>query len=122
MTIDRATMSEMRVGSFVHTADGERIGSVKEVRGGCFKVDAPMRPDFWLTTDCVTSATGGQVRLNVSKDRLSDYKVDGPGEGDDTTDRGIHGSTVVTGERSTTDRDRLSTPSWDDAGTIYRQR
>ncbi len=67
------------VGAEVYTSDGDKLGKVKEVSGGCFKVDASMRPDYWLASDCATSATGSEVRLNIAKDRLGDAKVDGPG-------------------------------------------
>ena len=66
------------VGTEVITADGDKLGTVKEVSSSCFKVDAKMRPDYWLGTDCIASASGGAVRLNVPKDRLNDAKVEGP--------------------------------------------
>ncbi len=81
------------VGATVYTADGDKLGTVKEVAGGCFKVDASMRPDYWLASDCVTSTTGDQVRLTVTKDTLDVAKVEGPGH------TGIHrhdaGDTVL---------------------------
>ena len=66
------------VGAEVYTAEGDKLGTVKEVSGSCFKVDASMRPDYWLASDCITSTTGSEVRLNVPKDRLDDAKVEGP--------------------------------------------
>ncbi len=66
------------MGAAVYTADGDRLGTVKEVVGGCFKVDARMQPDYWLASDCITSTTGTEVRLNVAKDELGDAKMDGP--------------------------------------------
>jgi hypothetical protein len=66
------------VGTKVMTADGEELGKVKETMGGCFKVDAPMQPDYWLGTDCIRDSTGGIVRLSFRKDELGDRKEDGP--------------------------------------------
>ncbi len=66
------------VGAKVVTADGDELGKVKEVAGGCFKVDAKMAPDYWLGTDCISASTGGDVRLNVTKDHIGDVKMDGP--------------------------------------------
>jgi hypothetical protein len=71
-------------GARVITADGDELGKVKEVsgdcfKGDCFKVDARMRPDYWLAADCVASSSGDEVRLSINKDRIGDAKVDGPG-------------------------------------------
>jgi hypothetical protein len=66
--------------------DGEQLGTVKEVRGRCFKVDAPMAPDYWLSVDNISSRTGGQVMLRFNKDQVGDYKVGEPDEVD--TDAG----------------------------------
>jgi hypothetical protein len=53
-------------GARVMTADGDELGKVKEVSGGCFKVDA-------------ASSSADEVRLSIDKDRVGDAKVDGPG-------------------------------------------
>ena len=41
------------VGTEVMTLDGDTLGTVKEVSGSCFKVDAPLRPDYWLGIDTI---------------------------------------------------------------------
>jgi hypothetical protein len=66
------------VGAEVYTADGDKLGTVKEVAGTCFKVDARMQPDYWLARDCVASSAGNDVRLTFDKDRLDAAKVEGP--------------------------------------------
>jgi hypothetical protein len=66
------------VGARVVTADGEQLGTVKEVAGGCFKVDASMQPDYWLGSDCIASATPSDVRLSITQDQLDGVKVDAP--------------------------------------------
>ena len=73
------------VGAEVTTVDGEKLGTVKEVSGSCFKVDAPMRPDYWLGTDCIASTTGGTVRLSITKHQLGEAKDEGRRE-----HRGVH--------------------------------
>lgn len=55
---------EIRPGLEVHTEDGERIGSVKEVTPADIKVDAPMRPDFWLSRDHILSYTNERVTMD----------------------------------------------------------
>lgn len=76
------------VGAPVFTSDGNELGKVKEVAGTCFKVDASMRPDYWLGNDCITSSSTSEVRLNIPKDRVGDMKVDGPEHS------GVHRHTV----------------------------
>jgi hypothetical protein len=65
-------------GADVFTTDGDKIGEVKEVRQGSFKVNAPMQPDYWLPIHTVASSMGNRVTLNFTKDRLGDYKSDEP--------------------------------------------
>lgn len=72
-------MSSVAVGNPVHTSDGKDLGKVKEIVGGCFKVDAPMQPDYWLATDAVTgSSTDGGVTVRFTKDQLGEAKQEGP--------------------------------------------
>lgn len=70
--------SGVTVGDTVVTLDGDQLGRVAEVRGGYFKVDVSMRPDYWLRADAIRSTSGGQVVLGVDKDHLADYKIDNP--------------------------------------------
>jgi hypothetical protein len=62
----------------IFTSDGDKIGVVREVQGGFFKVNAAMQPDYWLPMHCISSATGNRVLLDFPKDRLGDYKTDNP--------------------------------------------
>ncbi len=62
----------------IYTSDGDRLGTVREIEGRSFKVDAPMQPDYWLPIDAVSSVTGNRVLLSFPKDRLGDHKADAP--------------------------------------------
>lgn len=66
------------VGAHVMTADRQELGTVKEVRGHAFKVDAPMRQDYWLGDSAVTTLAGDRVTLNFPKDQLDQYRLSGP--------------------------------------------
>lgn len=66
------------IGQPVYTNDGDRLGSVKEVQGAFFKVDAPMAPDYWLPVSSVSTATGNQVTLSFDTGHLGDYRTNGP--------------------------------------------
>ena len=64
-------------GDKVVTSDGEQLGKIKEVSGDCFKIDAPMQPDYWLATDTIASTLSGEIMLNFTKDSLGKEKADG---------------------------------------------
>jgi hypothetical protein len=65
-------------GAHVYTLDGDDLGTVKEVQGAYFKVDAPMQPDYWLRSDCIRTAAADRVELAFDKDHLGDFKVSDP--------------------------------------------
>jgi hypothetical protein len=70
--------SDPTLGAQVLSADGHELGTVKEVVGSAFKVDAEMQPDYWLGADCISSMTEDTVHLNISKEHLGDAKMDPP--------------------------------------------
>ena len=70
----------LAVGARVVTADGAELGTVKEVRGPAFKVDAPLQPDYWLGTACIATTGAGEVRLTITRAQLGEAKVTGPDE------------------------------------------
>jgi hypothetical protein len=83
-------------GCAVFTHDGDQIGAVKEVRGRFFKVDAPMRPDYWLSRDLVATATRDAVTLSVDKKHLGDVKVRKPDESEAVVEQPSSGASNST--------------------------
>lgn len=65
-------------GMDVVTSDGDHLGTVKEVRGPYFKVNAKMHPDYWLQREFVRANSEGQLVTEFDKDNLNDYKVKDP--------------------------------------------
>lgn len=65
-------------GMRVRTNDGDDLGTVKEVSGASFKVDAPMKKDYWLPSSSIQTQSDGALLLNFGKSRLNDYKRDSP--------------------------------------------
>ena len=86
-THDSGATEPLTIGCPVFTADGDEIGRVKEIRGRYFKVDAPMRPDYWLIYDVLTG--DGALRL---------YEVDLDGGGPERA------ADVITSVRQTLSR------------------
>ena len=77
MTNRGFTGTDAPVGAHVITADGEDLGTVKETKGDSFKVDAAMKPDYWLNCNFIQNSTANSVELTVTKDRLDTAKIEG---------------------------------------------
>jgi hypothetical protein len=65
-------------GSRLVSRDGQHIGTVKEVRGALFLVDAPMEKDYWLPLERAHLAPDGTAVLDMNHDAISDYKIGDP--------------------------------------------
>ncbi len=70
---------ELQAGMPVVTSDGEALGTIKEIRTGRFKVDAPMAPDYWLDRETVMDMTAEGYILSFERDRLDEMKRSDPG-------------------------------------------
>lgn len=68
-----------RPGEPVLAASGEYLGSVIEVSGSYFKVDAPMKRDYWLSCEYVAEHGTDGVRLSFSKGGVEEHKLSEPG-------------------------------------------
>lgn len=66
-------------GAPVFTRDGSALGSVAEVSGDYFKVNAPHARDFWLSREFLLRASGASAELDFDAEVLGDYKLEGPG-------------------------------------------
>ena len=76
MTTRRFTGTDAPIGAQVFTADGQDLGTVKESTSDGFKVDAAMKPDYWLACDFIQDSTANSVQLSVTKDRLDSAKIE----------------------------------------------
>ncbi|HEY6984846.1 MAG TPA: hypothetical protein VH375_02100, partial [Rhodanobacteraceae bacterium] len=56
-------------------ADRNLLGTVKEIQGDCFKIDAPLAPDYWLASDTIASVNGQNIMLRFGKDELDQRKM-----------------------------------------------
>jgi hypothetical protein len=77
MDLDRGAgmTHDIQVGWNILTQDGHEIGTVSELHGSHFKIDAPMQPDYWLPMSCIGSSSSGRIMLNFHHDHLDDWKV-----------------------------------------------
>jgi len=72
------------------SADGKRLGVVKEARSDRFLVDVRWAPDYWLGTETIDNASEELVQLIITKEGIGPAKlrneVSGPGLGRDAED------------------------------------
>lgn len=69
-----STPIALDIGCKVVSLDGARLGEVKEIRAGSFKVDAPMQRDYWLEQTCITSSAADCVTVSFPESELESHK------------------------------------------------
>ena len=81
------------VGDMIFTIDERRLGTVREVGAGHFKVNAPLQRDYWLANHEILDMTVGRVRLGFPNDHLADHVRDEPERSDPSARGGpaMHG-------------------------------
>jgi|SwirhisoilCB3_FD_contig_121_85027_length_1459_multi_8_in_0_out_0_2 hypothetical protein len=95
------------VGAAVYSSDGDQFAYVKDVRGGYFKVDVPMSPDYWLSAQYIDHVSPEEVHLRISRDEVDEHHLEEPGL-DPTTDP--HQDTsdkILSDEEALTQRERM---------------
>jgi hypothetical protein len=117
MSDDIVPSADLPVDVPVYTKDGHHLGTVKAVYEHAFKVAAPLRPDYWLSTEAIESVEGGRYTLSIESNRLHDYRVRDPHREDDDDPGGITGrigvlptSTAAAGLLVPDNEDRGSDP------------
>ena len=111
------------VGAPVCTRDGAELGTVKEVDGAFFKVDAPRAKDYWLSCEFVRMSSGERIEVDFDEKVLGDYKLDGPSAA-------MTASPILDAASETFDtpaekgeqRDRMESGYGDSAGDIGTRR
>lgn len=66
-------ISDIKFGLAVYTLDGSPLGAVAEVIGAAFRVDVPLKPDYWLLKSDALSFTEDRVTMNFEKEDLGDH-------------------------------------------------
>lgn len=62
-----AGSTDVQPGMSVFGTSGDVIGTVKEVEADRFKLDAPLRPDYWLPFSAITEASSGAIRVDETR-------------------------------------------------------
>lgn len=75
-----APILRVTVGAPVFARDGAKIGKVKEIRQGAFKVARGLlQSDYWLRGEAVESAVPDEaVTLIPTRDQVDDFKIEEP--------------------------------------------
>ena len=73
-----APILRVTVGTPVYTQDGDKIGTVKDVRAQSFKVETGLlQRDYWLPATSVREAApDAAVTLGVDKSQIDSLKLD----------------------------------------------
>ena len=71
-------LDETLIDEFVYTRDGDALGTVKEIRGGYFKLDVPSDFDYWLPETCVESVDADGIHLEITHAELEPYRMGEP--------------------------------------------
>ena len=91
MTISRSS-AVVTPGAHVMSADGKRLGIVKDARADRFLVDVKWAPDYWLGNETIDNSSEEQVQLLITKEAIGTAKlrsnVEGPGINSDAEDIG----------------------------------
>ena len=91
MTTSRVSAAPA-IGAPVMSADGKRLGLVKETWADRFRVDARWAPDYWLGNETIDNSSEELLQLLITKEGLSAAKlrdtVKGPGISSDAEDIG----------------------------------
>ena len=75
---ESATGFEPAKGTTVRTRDGEDLGSVKELRGQAFRVDAPHARDYWLSLAQVLRQDHDVLVMDFNAEVADDYAMEEP--------------------------------------------
>jgi hypothetical protein len=80
------------IGAPVTSADGKRLGVVKETRADRFLVDVRWAPDYWLGNEIIDNSSEELVQLLITREGIGPAKlhdtVNGPGISSDAEDIG----------------------------------
>ena len=66
-------MPSIRVGQPTYTSDGRCLGEVKEVAETQFKVNAHLRPDYWLGRNRISLIQADHVAVAFVAERIDEF-------------------------------------------------
>ena len=69
-------MTTLHPGELVYAKDGALLGTVSAVREGLFKLDAPMKLDYWLPLDCLALREDDVAVTCFPRAELDDYRIE----------------------------------------------
>jgi hypothetical protein len=65
--------ADIHPGTPVYGQGGGQIGQVKEVTPNSIKIDAPLRPDYWIEREHIVSFTSERVTVDFDGDLLDRF-------------------------------------------------
>ncbi len=74
-------MRELETGVLVYTRDGEELGRISELTPTHFKIDAPMKRDYWLAASDLFACDSGVARVDFDSRDLELHQFENPEPG-----------------------------------------
>jgi len=115
-------MNSQTIGQPVYSADGSELGTVKEVRGAYFKVDAPMQPDYWLRMDACQTSGGRLVVMDDAEHHDNPDDLDSGAYTERTTTEHTHHTGTGHDRRADVGRERLEGTDTDETLRLREER
>ena len=105
-------MQSMKSADYEHamvlTADGKKLGTVKEISGSYFKVDARLHKDYWLSSELIRSRDDDAIILDLAGKEVAEHRLSEPGlEPEEDPFRKIATKPVIDEEDLAQQRDRM---------------
>ena len=95
------------VGAAVFSSDAEQFAYVTEVRGGYFKVDVPMSPDYWLSAQYIDHVSPNEVHLRIDRDEVDEHRLEEPGLDPATDPHQDTSDKIISDQEALTQRERM---------------
>ena len=67
--------ASIEAGAAVMSADGKKLGIVKDVREDRFLVDVRWAPDYWLGVEAVDNTSADLVQLLITREAVGSAKL-----------------------------------------------
>lgn len=107
----------LSAGRPVLTADGHRIGSLKQVHGNYLEVDSPMHRDYWLSCDDVEAVRDDTVVMAFDETHAAEHRFDALPEDADAS-VSLPGPVILDGEAQQRERETMEREIAEQARTL----
>ena len=106
--INELIASGMDRGAAIKTADGKKLGRVRQIEGAHFKVDAALQRDYWLSMAYVQSVAVDEVVMSFEASDSKAYRLTAPAPEEDIVAAPIKGEVILSEEEQRETRESMA--------------